>query len=176
MRRAAALAFCLLAFAACRREQRQLRHAPAASERSGGLVRVSDLQPGQAWQEITVRNVAEERAYDLAEGHRLYLAYNCNGCHAHGGGGIGPPLMDDDWIYGSHPENIRDTIVEGRPNGMPSYGGRIPEYQLWELVAYVRSLSGLVPKNASPGRSDHMMTRVAPQSRKEELPKEKREP
>ena len=41
-----------------------------------------------------------------------------------GGGGIGPPLMDDRWIYGSAPENIYASIVQGRPNGMPAWGGR----------------------------------------------------
>jgi cytochrome c oxidase cbb3-type subunit III len=166
----------VLLLAACRREQRQLHHAPAASERTGGVVRLSELQPGQPSPDVTIRNVAEERAYDLAEGKRLYTAYNCNGCHSHGGGGIGPPLMDDYWIYGSHPENIHDTIVEGRPNGMPSFGGKIPDYQVWEIAAYVRSMSGLAPKNASPGRSDEMMTTVAEQSQKEQIPQEKQEP
>jgi cytochrome c oxidase cbb3-type subunit III len=162
------LTLCLLAsLAACRREQRQLRHSPQASTRTGGIVRDAELQPGQPWPEVTVRNVAEERAYDLNEGQRLYRAYNCNGCHANGGGGMGPALMDDNWIYGSHPENIHDVIVEGRPNGMPSFGGKIPDYQIWEITAYVRSMSGLVPKLAATGRTDHMQTKVAEQSKKE---------
>jgi cytochrome c oxidase cbb3-type subunit III len=166
--RALVAMLCLLALAACRREQRQLRQSAPASSRPGGLVRLSELQPGQPWPEVTVRNVSEERAFDVAEGQRLYRAFNCNGCHANGGGGIGPPLMDDYWIYGSHPENIRDTIVEGRPNGMPSFGGKIAEYQVWQITAYVRSMSGLAPKFASPGRPDHMVTKVTEQSKKEE--------
>ncbi|HEX8172562.1 MAG TPA: cytochrome c [Thermoanaerobaculia bacterium] len=165
-----------LAALACRREQRELRHSPAASDRPGGIVRLSDLHPGQPQKEIVVRNLAEERAWDVAEGKRLYIAYNCNGCHSHGGGGIGPPLMDSYWIYGSHPENIHDTIVEGRPNGMPSFGGKIPDYQIWEIAAYVRSMSGLTPKPTSPGRDDHMRTKVAEESKKEEGEKEKRNP
>ena len=170
MKRAAVIAVLLLASLACRREQRELRRAAPASDRPGGVVRLSELQPGQPWPEVTVRNISEERAYDLSEGKRLYTAYNCNGCHSHGGGGIGPALMDSYWIYGSHPENIHDTIVEGRPNGMPSYGGKIPDYQVWEIVAYVRSMSGLVPKPAAPARDDHMGTKVAEQSKKEEKP------
>ena len=39
----------------------------------------------------------------IAEGQRLYNAFNCVGCHAHGGGAIGPALMDDLWIHGSDP-------------------------------------------------------------------------
>jgi len=45
--------------------------------------------------------------------------------------------MDDEWIYGFEPVNIFATIVEGRPNGMPSFRNRIPDYQVWQLVAYV---------------------------------------
>ena len=40
---------------------------------------------------------------------------------------------------------IFDTIVKGRPRGMPTWGGRIPENQIWQIVAYVRSLSGQEP-------------------------------
>ena len=65
----------------------------------------------------------------MAEGQRLYRWYNCAGCHANGGGGMGPPLMDDKWIYGSEPENIVATILEGRPNGMPSFRGKVPDDQ-----------------------------------------------
>lgn len=62
--------------------------------------------------------------------------------------------MDQYWTYGGEPANIFDTIVKGRPNGMPSWGGRIPEYQIWEIVAFVRSLSAQQPTNATPPRSD----------------------
>ena len=86
-----------------------------------------------------------------SEGQRLFGWYNCAGCHANGGGGMGPPLMDDEWIYGSSPENIYTTIVQGRPNGMPSFAGKIPTPQVWMLVAYVRSLSALNTTGARVG-------------------------
>lgn len=100
------------------------------------------------------RNPYSDDGYDLNEGRRLYRAFNCNECHANGGGGIGPALMDARWIYGAEPENILATIMEGRPNGMPSFRNRIPEAQAWQIVAYVRSLSGLVSTTAAPGRGD----------------------
>ena len=96
--------------------------------------------------------------YDIAEGQRLYNWYNCSGCHANGGGGIGPPLIKQQWIYGGEPANIFDTIVKGRPNGMPAWGDRIPEYQIWQIVAYVRSLSGQQPTSATAVRSDTIQT------------------
>jgi len=36
---------------------------------------------------------------------------------------------------------VYESIYQGRPDGMPSWGGRISEEQIWALVAYVRSLS-----------------------------------
>src|SRR4029078_298086 len=78
------------------------------------------------------------------------------GCHFHGGGGIGPPLMDNEWIYGSDAAQIFKTIVEGRPNGMPSYKGKLGNQQVWQLGAYVRSLSGLSGSTVSSSREDHM--------------------
>ncbi|HET8657183.1 MAG TPA: c-type cytochrome [Longimicrobiaceae bacterium] len=69
---------------------------------------------------------------------------------------MGPPLNDSNWIYGSDPENVFRTIVEGRPNGMPTFRGRLTNAQVWQLVAYVRGLSGLTPKDTWSARSDHV--------------------
>ena len=100
----------------------------------------------------------------MSEGKRLFTWMNCSGCHAQGGGGMGPPLMDDRWIYGSQPEQIFATIVEGRPNGMPSFRGKLPDHQVWQIVAYVRSLSGNVSRDAAPTRDDHMSAKQQEQS------------
>ena len=146
-----------LTITACQREERRFREvAPGATPQ--GTARLSVLQPGEP--RPMARHVAsgyDENSYALQEGQRLFAWYNCAGCHANGGGGMGPPLIDDKWIYGSAPENIYQTIVEGRPNGMPAWGGRIPSYQIWQIVAYVRSLSGLTPAIAMSSRTDHMM-------------------
>ncbi|HSB28016.1 MAG TPA: hypothetical protein VLE19_09175, partial [Pyrinomonadaceae bacterium] len=57
---------------------------------------------------------------------------------------------------GSESENIYSTIVEGRPNGMPSFRQKISDYQIWELTAYVKSLSSQLRKDIEPGRSDDL--------------------
>jgi cytochrome c oxidase cbb3-type subunit III len=80
-------------------------------------------------------------AQAIAEGARLFNWYNCSGCHFHGAGGMGPALIDPQWRYGGRIDQIHETLVQGRPNGMPSWGGKIPDDQLWEIAAYVRSLS-----------------------------------
>jgi cytochrome c oxidase cbb3-type subunit 3 len=97
-----------------------------------------------------------KNAYALGQGQKLFHRMNCVGCHFHGGGGIGPALIDDEWIYGSDPAQIYRTIVEGRPNGMPSFNGKLDNQQVWQLVAYVRSLSGLEGTTSSASREDHM--------------------
>ena len=153
---ALSLAAAALSLAACEREQRRFREAPPSAQPSG-VVRVSQLQPGPTLDSLHVRNAADHNAYAVSEGQRLFTWYNCSGCHANGGGGMGPPLIDDKWIYGSGPENVYQTIVEGRPNGMPSFGSRIPTSQVWQIVAYVRSMSAQTPSSTRSARTDHMM-------------------
>ena len=148
---------------ACDREQRRFRESPP-SAMPATLVRVSALQPGPAYDSTHLGNVYQENAYAVTEGQRLFNWYNCSGCHANGGGGMGPPLIDDEWIYGSAPEQVYQTITEGRPNGMPSFGSRVPAPQVWMLVAYVRSLSALTPAYSRSARPDHMMYSPGSQS------------
>jgi cytochrome c oxidase cbb3-type subunit 3 len=110
----------------------------------------------------------EGNAYHVGEGQRLFKWFNCNGCHGNGGGSIGPALMDGQWRYGGSLEQIRASIEQGRPNGMPSFAGKIPSQQLWQLAAYVRSLSGNVGKDVPPSRREGMsgpppLTRYPPQ-------------
>jgi cytochrome c oxidase cbb3-type subunit 3 len=145
---------CLLALIACQRERRDLRPAPANAAVFGDAARLSLLQPGGTQSQPVVSNPYQGSSYAISEGQRLFAWYNCAGCHANGGGGIGPPLIKPVFLYGAEPANLFDTIVKGRPNGMPSWGGRVPEYQVWQLVAFVRSLNGLEPKSATPVRAD----------------------
>jgi cytochrome c oxidase cbb3-type subunit 3 len=77
----------------------------------------------------------------VLDGMGLFKSHNCSGCHSNGGGGMAPALMDTKWIYGSRLEDIHDTIVQGRPNGMPSWNGKIPDADIWKISAYVRSMS-----------------------------------
>jgi cytochrome c oxidase cbb3-type subunit III len=156
--------------AGCKREERGFRVSPPAAE-AMQRIELSDLRAGQHWPSPPVKNEYEQNAYAMNEGQRLYEAFNCSGCHAHGGGDKGPALMDDTWIYGSNPEQIFATIVEGRPNGMPAFRGKIPDHQVWQIVAYVRSLSGLVSKNAAPGRNDEMQTGPPPNTVERATPK-----
>lgn len=144
----AVLALSLLGgLAACDRENRDSRGKPLPE--AGPFASRTDPRPA----------AYEGNAYQIAQGQRYFAWMNCSGCHSHGGGGIGPPLMDATWRYGGSMQQIVDTILEGRPNGMPSFRNKITQQQAWQLAAYVRSMSAQPRKDALPSRSDEMSNR-----------------
>ena len=160
--RCAALLAALLASSGCEREARRFDERPPAPA-PGGTVRLSPIEAGPATKQVSMEDRSDDNAWDTAQGKQLFSQFNCTGCHGQGGGNSGPALMDDQWIYGAEPENIYATIVQGRPNGMPSFQ-RLQSQQVWQLVAYVRSLSGLLPKDVAGGRDDHMQRKAQEQS------------
>lgn len=76
-------------------------------------------------------------------GKRLYLTY-CMQCHgADGRGSKGfPNLTDNDWLWGGQPEQIVETISNGRMGVMPPHA-HLGAETIKDLANYVRSLSGL---------------------------------
>lgn len=149
--RLAAIALAAPALLACESESRSSTHVPSTSDRVSA-VRTSTLIPGpERATAVVVENPYADDPRAMEEGRRYYLWMNCHGCHgARGGGGIGPPFADAEWIYGSEPENIFQSIVQGRPNGMPTYEGMIPEDRVWMIAAYVRSLGPPDPEAEGP--------------------------
>ncbi|HEV7839048.1 MAG TPA: c-type cytochrome [Gemmatimonadaceae bacterium] len=167
MRRIISVAAIFLALAACEREARRFNEDPSAPD----VVKLSSLQPGPTLVVDKVRGPYDYNAYGISEGKILFNQFNCSGCHAHGGGGMGPPLMDAEWIYGSEPQNIFATIAEGRPGGMPAFRERLSNDQIWRLVSYVRSMSGLLSKDTEPSRDDAMSYRPSEQRTPKTKPK-----
>jgi cytochrome c oxidase cbb3-type subunit III len=144
--RVARVAWLVLSLASCRREERRFSEPES-------LVARRDRAASAPSPELVAAFV--DNAWSVSEGQVLYGWYNCAGCHSlAGGGGMGPPLRDAAWIYGGSPEAIHRSIVEGRPNGMPAFGSRLPDYQVWQLVAYVLSFSGRLRQDVAPGRPE----------------------
>jgi cytochrome c oxidase cbb3-type subunit III len=102
------------------------------------------IQPGLSSQR-PLATLANPRGHDpraVEEGKQLFISYNCGDCHgSEGSGAVGPSLQDGRWHFGGTAGEVFESIAEGRPNGMPSWGGRISNGQIWALVAYVRTLS-----------------------------------
>jgi len=149
----------LLTFdAACQRSRRTLQE-------TAPMDAIADARKSDA-SDQAMRNPYADNAYAETEGQRLYEWFNCSGSHARGGGAIGPPLMADVWRYGKEPGNVYTSIVEGRPNGMPSWRGKLTEYEVWQLVTYVEALRGDRGIAATPGpREEHMQAGAGSVSR-----------
>ena len=91
----------------------------------------------------------------LAIGRRIFLQ-NCAVCHASDAGGTPgnyPNLTDKDWIWGGTPENIINTITNGRTGAMPAGGalisvtpGQAPsaedQQKLEDVSNYILALGG----------------------------------
>ena len=91
---------------------------------------------------MDVKAVAADKQA-METGKRLYLTYcmQCHGADARGAKGF-PNLTDSDWLYGGEPEQIKQTIDEGRMGVMPPHV-QLGADTIKDLANYVRSLSGL---------------------------------
>lgn len=90
---------------------------------------------------LSLANPFEGNRDAIARGAQIFVAYNCIDCHgADGSGAMGPSFQDGRWRFGGSASAVFESIYQGRPEGMPAWGGRISEEQIWMLVAYVRSL------------------------------------
>lgn len=171
--------FCAaLLLVCCERENRRFAalSAQKASEPSSRAATAQTTPTERQTASLKPEDPFRGNAWAVAEGKRLFTFYNCAGCHANGGGGMGPALMDERWIYGSQPAAIYQTIMEGRPNGMPAFRNKIPEPQVWMLVGFVESLSGQLPIDVLPGRGDHMRYSTPENARPATMPQDRRKP
>ncbi|HEX6636583.1 MAG TPA: cytochrome c [Steroidobacteraceae bacterium] len=145
------------ALGGCDRERRDLR-VPTEQSAPPAQTAVNNLVSGQG--DLALRDRQQktygDNAFHISQGKTLYGAFNCYGCHAWGGGDIGPPLMDEQWIYGGEIDQIYNSIAQGRANGMPAFAGKIAPEQLWQISAFVRSMSGNAPAAARFSRDDHL--------------------
>lgn len=104
-----------------------------------------------------IKNPFEGDAGAVQQGQALFGEMNCAYCHGFGAPGLmGPSLNDRAWRYGGTPAEIFRSIHDGRPKGMPAFGDRLPDQEIWKLVAFIESLGGASPP-ATPE-----MTKLAP--------------
>jgi len=100
------------------------------------------------------------------EGHQKFMSAGCNGCHGGtGGGGMGPPLTNPVWVYGSDDDTLFRLISLGsdelKKQGytrkgsenvvgpMPAMGGVLKDSDsLWKVIAWIRSVN---PSSAGGG-------------------------
>src|SRR5690348_16689052 len=135
---AVAAAILILLLAACERGEREVSatsSSPPPISTSVGPI------PGPEQNPERPTNPYAHDASALADGRELFVRMNCSGCHGgRAGGGMGPSLRDEDWLYGNTDAQIFSTIAEGRAHGMPSWHKQLTPDQTWKLVAYIKSL------------------------------------
>jgi len=130
---------------------------PAPSDQGGGAAAAPRQEqaaigpiPGVGEPEPQQNPVAGD-ANARQNGRNLFVTMNCSGCHGtHAGGGMGPSLRDESWIYGGNAGDIFSSIAQGRANGMPAWGTMLPEQSIWNITAYIESLR--TPNEPSPPR------------------------
>jgi cytochrome c oxidase cbb3-type subunit 3 len=138
LRAGALLVCCALASSACGgRAQAQPDDGDAPPVTS---VPVGPLPGPAEYQEATANPYATDLPA-LREGRQVFTAYNCAGCHGdHGGGGMGPSLRDERWLFGNAHEQIAQSIAEGRAHGMPAWRQMLTPAQVWKVTAYIKSM------------------------------------
>ncbi len=137
---AAMLGLLGLAGTAASQSSPQTNTAPSPAELLN--VPVTKIFPGDVNLAPKLTSPVADDAGAAERGRKYFANFNCVGCHAdNGGGGMGPALSNRDFIYGGSAENIYLTIAQGRPNGMPAWGNLLPSNVIWDLAAYVQSIS-----------------------------------
>src|SRR5260221_3240834 len=78
----------------------------------------------------------------IAVGKTLYIQVGCQGCHGGGGGGgMAASLIDDTWKFGSDDETLFKLIKGQIPEQtMPVVYNSLPDEQVWQILAYIRTL------------------------------------
>ncbi|GAB4173416.1 MAG: cytochrome-c oxidase, cbb3-type subunit III [Wenzhouxiangellaceae bacterium] len=76
-------------------------------------------------------------------GRNLFAQHcaTCHGADARGGPGY-PDLTDDHWLWGSSPEAIEQTVLNGRRAAMPAWGQTLGEEGVLRTAIYVQQLAG----------------------------------
>jgi len=91
---------------------------------------------------------------DPVETGRGLFASMCAGCHGTGAeGGRGPNLEDGQLVRLKDDHHLFDSIRKGVPGSeMPPFS--IPDEQIWQLLAFVRSLSAPAAQSKVPGDAE----------------------
>lgn len=117
-----------LGLTACRRSETAGHVADTSHAATGDVVSVAKRPFGGDPQQAR-------------RGRLVFLQYNCYSCHGGlAGGAMGPSLRDTVWKYGGSDQQIYASIHDGRPLGMPTWGGTLSDAQIHDVIAYIHSL------------------------------------
>jgi mono/diheme cytochrome c family protein len=146
-----ALAASLLAFSALAADQETTEESASTS---------SPMETAKSAEKGALKNpYSTDDAEVVEEGHEIYMAAGCNGCHGGtGGGGMGPPLTNPVWIYGKDDDTLfrlialgSDALLEqgytrtGSENvvgPMPAQGTIVKSTDdMWKIITWIHSIN-----------------------------------
>jgi cytochrome c oxidase cbb3-type subunit 3 len=110
-------------------------------------IKAVSAKPAASSAEIDLVAISRDAAR-IGKGREVFAA-KCSPCHASDGGGlVGPNLTDQVWIHGGKLSEIRHTIEVGVPEkGMLAWKGLISNDEIFDVVAFIRSIRGTHPAN-----------------------------
>ena len=117
-----------------------------------GKLQNVQLQPVEEAPEVSESELVAllEEPAELASGEEIFKD-KCALCHGEFGEGlIGPNLTDNYWLHGQgNISDIVNTIRSGVPDkGMVAWKDRIPEKNILQIAAYIKSLKGTQAEGA----------------------------
>lgn len=103
------------------------------------MIKIMGPMSGASNAESLIGNPYASTA-DVAKGNAIFRE-KCTGCHGlDGTGGHGPDLAQGNFRHGSAAWALFRTVSRGVPNTAMA-GFPLPEREIWQVVAYVQSLS-----------------------------------
>jgi hypothetical protein len=137
--------------------------APAAGAPAGGGAAADEGgNPKETAEKAEKGSLKNPNADPLAvaeAGQKVYMSAGCNGCHGGtGGGGMGPPLSNEIWVYGSDDDTLFRLIALGsdglKAQGynrkgseavvgpMPPHGGIVKSNgDMWKIISWIRKIN-----------------------------------
>lgn len=115
----------------------------------------------------TLKSPYPDFASVAEDGHKKFMGAGCNGCHGGtGGGGMGPPLTNPVWVYGSDDDTLFRLISLGSDElkkqgyvrkGSENVVGPMPPMgtvfkspdDIWKVIAWIRSVNPSSATSAS---------------------------
>ena len=134
----------------------------AAAPAGGGAAADEGGNPKETAEKAekgSLKNPNADPAAVAEAGQKVYMSAGCNGCHGGtGGGGMGPPLSNEIWIYGSDDDTLFRLIALGsdglKAQGfnrkgseavvgpMPPHGGIVKSNgDMWKIISWIRKIN-----------------------------------
>src|SRR5438094_5433991 len=101
-----------------------------------------------AAQDPPAKNPLEGNADAIRFGTGLYRA-RCADCHGMDARGVRAPDLTQVWASGRTDDGLFKTVKNGVPGTeMPAIGARMFDQEIWQILAYLRTLAASAPTDA----------------------------